>query len=119
MARRATLPTPAEHDRLWRAMDTSRRRAVLRHVRRGEAAPSRKEARVAVGIARQQQRFWKWAWALGPAVAVLFSTSETVVLLASAFAGGLGMAVLSAWSHRRAVQSERANLAFLGLDDEA
>lgn len=113
--RRSTIPDEAEHTRLWKAMAMSERRAILRQVRRGQPAESRKQARVAVGVARQQQRYWKFAWLFGPAIALLLSGRDLLELVVSAVLGALAMGALSVWSHRKAVAAERADLELLGL----
>ena len=116
--KRTKLPTSDEHDRLWKAMDLADRRVILRQVRKGQPATSRKQARVAVGIARQQQRYWRWAWLLGPAIALLLAGRDLLQLAISAVLGTVAMGTLAWWSHRKAVASEQANLAFLGLAEE-
>ena len=115
MARPAKLPDTAEHNRLWKAMPLADRRTVLRQIRRGEVAANRKQARVAVGVARQQQRYWRLAWLFGPAIALLFAGRSTLELVLSAVLGTLVMGVLSWRSHRKAQQAEVLNLDLLGI----
>lgn len=113
--RKRTLPDTAEHTRLWGALSFAERRAFLRQVRRGQAAPTRKEARVAVGVARQQQKYWRFAWLFGPAIALLLSGRSTSDLVLSALLGTLAMGGLSWHSFRRARRAEQANLELLGM----
>lgn len=115
MAKRATLPDSAEHNRLWKAMDMADRRAILKQIRRGEPAPNKKQARVAVGIARQQQRYWRWAWLFGPAIAVLFAGRGILELVLSATMGTVVMGALSYRSLAKAKQAEAASLDLLGI----
>lgn len=113
--KKRTLPDAAEHATLWRGLSFQERRSFLRAVRRGEAAASRKEARIAVGVARQQQRYWRYAWLIGPAIALALSGRSTSELVISALLGTLAMGAMSVWSYRRAQRSELANLELLGI----
>lgn len=103
------LPDKAAFDERWRSMGWGQRREFLRTVGRGEAMRKRSDARIAVMVARQQQRYWKWAWLLGPLVS-LFLLPDWIALainaaLISAVTGGFAF-----YKHRRAVASEQANL---------
>ena len=86
----------------------------MRAVNRGTRAESRKEAALAVVLARRQQRFWRGALVLGPVLAVLVAvvtdTSDDVaVILANAALGALGLAAVSWWWLRNARRAEALN----------
>lgn len=110
---RSKVPSPEEHTRLWAKLSFSERRRFLKAVNRGEGMESRKEARLGVGVARQQQRYWRWAWLFGPAMGVIRIPDWLDVGL-TALMGAVLMGALSLWRHRRAVAAEKANLERLG-----
>jgi len=110
----ARIPDRIEFDRRWRAMEFRDRRRVVRAVNRGTQVDSRKEAALAVVLARRQQRFWRGALVLGPVLAVLVAwvtdTSDDVaVILANAALGALGLAAVSWWWLRNARRAEALN----------
>jgi hypothetical protein len=106
------VPTSEEHARLWAGLTFKQRREILRAVNRGEAITSRKQARIAVGAARQQQRYWRWAWLLGPAAGLFLIPNWTAVAFNALLLGAL-MGGLAYWRYRRAQRAEYANLAVL------
>lgn len=110
----AKIPTPQEHASLWSKLDVTDRRRILKAVRRGEALTNRREARVAIGVARQQQRYWRWIWLLGPAVGLALIPQWTAVAL-NAVLGALLMGFLSVHRIRKARACEAANLERLGV----
>jgi hypothetical protein len=94
------------------------RRAIIRAVNRGEAMPKRRDAELAVGVARRQQRFWSRAWLLGPSIAIVqvlviptITWQEGVLL---AVWGTLLLGMMAAWWWTRARRAELLNLATLG-----
>lgn len=109
----ATVPTPDEHRKLWAAMDFSQRRAILKAVGRGRAMDNRRDARVAVGTARQQQRYWRlaWLWGLVPVFVVFDRGIGAVVLYA--VLGLMMMGTMSWWRIGKAKEAEAANLELL------
>lgn len=70
---------------------------------------TRADARIAVGTARQQQRYWRWAWLLGPAIGVVFIPEWAAVAVNAAFGSAL-MGALSWFRIRRAREAEQANI---------
>jgi len=108
----ARIPDKADYQRIWSGMTFRERREILRAVARGRAMRRRKDARLAVATARQQQTYWKWAWLIAPAVALIsipdWAAVAVQALLLSTIMGGF------AWHRmRRAAQAEVANLARL------
>jgi hypothetical protein len=96
----------------------SERRAIIRAVNRGEAMPKRRDAELAVGVARRQQRFWSRAWLLGPSIAIVqvvviptLTWREGVLL---ALWGTLLLGMMAAWWWTRARRAELLNLDKLG-----
>ena len=110
----AKIPTAQEHASLWAKLDVKDRRRILKAVRRGEALTNRREARIAVGVARQQQRYWRWIWLLGLAIGLAVIPEWTAVVLNSLL-GGLLMGFLSMHRIRKARACEAANLERLGV----
>jgi hypothetical protein len=93
------------------------RRAIVRAVNRGEGMPKRRDAELAIGVARRQQRFWTRAWLLGPAIAVVqvlvtpIGWQEGLLLAAW---GSLLLGMMAAWWWTRARRAELINLATIG-----
>lgn len=110
---RPTVPTPEEHARLWAKLSTEDRRAIFRAVNKGEALQDRKRARLAVGTARRQIRYWQKAWLVGPLMG-LIRLPEVGPVIITAVMGTLLMGALSAFRIRRATAAEQANLERLG-----
>jgi hypothetical protein len=114
MARTSKVPTPQEHARLWGRMSFADRRRVMKAINKGQGMPDRREARVAVGVARQQQRYWRWAWVIGPVMGLVLIPDWVSVVVASA-AGTAAMGAISWRRSRNAVAAEQANLDRLGV----
>ena len=98
-------------------LDRQERRAIVRAVNRGEAMTKKRDAELAIGVARRQQRFWKRAWLLGPGIAAVQVLATPIgwregVLLAAWGSVLLGM--MAAWWWTRARRAELLNLAVLG-----
>lgn len=107
----AKIPDRTEHQRLFMALDLAERRAIIRAVNRGRAVEVRKHAPLAIGVARRQQRFWKYGWLVGPAMGVVqiaFVPLEAA-LLNAAF-GTLAIGLVSWFWLSRARRSEALNL---------
>lgn len=105
----ARIPDPQAHRRAWSKLDWRTRRRIVRSVNRGRALDDPKEAGLAVGVAQGQQRFWRWAWLLGPLAALFVLDDGVAVYLANA---GLATTILGlmAWFwYRRAQRAEAAN----------
>lgn len=113
----AKIPDQNENRRRFAMLEMADRRAIIRAVNRGEVMEERKLAIIAVGVARRQQRFWKRAWLLGPAVGILQPLFPDVTLAAAAIntAVTTALLVLLSWHwHRRALQAEARNLERVG-----
>lgn len=113
----AKIPDKAEMQRRFMTLELRDRRRVIRAVNRGHAIDDRKLAVVTVGVARRQQRFWKWAWVLGPVVGMLQALFPDVTVQAAAvnsvIATGL-LALLSLYWFTRARRAEHLNLELAG-----
>lgn len=113
MAKRSKVPTREEHARVWASLPGGDRRRIFRAVNRGETLPSRKEARIAVGAARQQLRYWRKAWWFGPLMGLVFLPEWSTVVLASVMGTGI-MGAMSWHRMRRAARAEQGNLERIG-----
>jgi hypothetical protein len=98
-------------------LDRGERRAILRAVNRGVAVERRKDAEIAVGVARRQQRFWKRAWLIGPFIAGVQALVTPIgvrdgIILAVWGTSVLG--IMAAWWFKRARRAELLNLELVG-----
>lgn len=94
-------------------LDRAQRRAIVRAVNRGEAMDRRKDAELAVGVARRQQRFWSRAWLLGPVIAVVQVLVTPIGWVEGALLAGWGallLGMMAAWWWTRARRAELANV---------
>lgn len=111
----ADLPDRNEHQRRFMALDNAERRTIIRAVNRGQAVEVRKHAPLAVGVARRQQRFWRWAWVFGP---IMVAVNVALVPLEVALLNGalvtLALGAASTFWFRRAKRAEALNLAIVG-----
>ena len=108
----ARIPDKETYQRAWSGMAFRERREILRAVARGQAMRRRKDARLAVATARQQQTYWKWAWLIAPVVSLISIPNWAVVAVQGVLLSGLMGGY--AWHRiRRARQAEEANLARL------
>lgn len=110
----ARIPDKHEHQTKMMQLDLKDRRAIVRAVNRGRAVEKKKHAPLAVGVARRQQRFWKYAWLLGPvlgAIQLLISTVEAAV--ANMIISTVALGMMSAFWLWRAKRSEERNLALM------
>jgi Flp pilus assembly protein TadB len=110
----ASVPDRDEHRRRFAALDVSDRRAIIKAVNRGQAVETRKHAPLAVGVARQQQRFWRWAWVVGPVIGVVQLRAGWQVALVNGLLGTLFLAALCWFWVTRARRAEEANLERMG-----
>lgn len=105
----ARIPDRDEYQRRWRALEFADRRRILRAVNRGEALTHRKEAALAVALARKQQRFWSRAWLFAPLLG-LFSYQQGVVAVAlNAAVATLALGAAAWFWLRRARRAEATN----------
>lgn len=108
------IPDDEMFQRRWRALEHADRRRIIRAVNRGRQLDDRSDAALAVVMARRQQRFWRYAWLIGPAIVLGTSAfSETTVesLLLNLV---LSIAILGAMAvfwRRRAARAEELNHA--------
>lgn len=98
---------------MWSQVPVADRRRILRAVNRGQVLQSRREAAMAVVMARRQQRFWRFAWLLGPVLAVplafLLGIEGAADITAYALLGGGILLTMSVFYVRRARRAERGN----------
>jgi hypothetical protein len=93
-------------------LDRRERRAIMRAVNRGQAVEDRRHADLAIGVARRQQRFWRYAWLLGPSLALIQSLLTPIGLQEGLLLAAWGTMLLGGmawWWHSRAARSELLN----------
>jgi hypothetical protein len=93
-------------------LDRRQRRAIMRSVNRGQAVEDRRHADLAIGVARRQQRFWRYAWLLGPTIALAQSALTPIGLQEGLLLAAWGTMLLGGmawWWHSRAARSELLN----------
>ena len=98
-------------------LDRAERRAIVRAVNRGEAMTRRRDAELAVGVARRQQRFWSRAWLLGPSIALIQVLVTPIGWLEGALLAAWGtllLGMMAAWWWTRARRAELENLRVIG-----
>ena len=98
-------------------LDRTERRAIVRAVNRGEAMPRRRDAELAIGVARRQQRFWSRAWLLGPSIALIQVLVTPIGWLEGALLAAWGtllLGMMAAWWWTRARRAELENLRVVG-----
>lgn len=110
----ARIPDTDEFRRTWRNVPAGDRRRIVKAVNKGDQLPSRKEAALAVVLARRQQRFWRVAWLLGPVISVLVAwlidlDGGLVQLLANGLLGAAVLMGMSVFFTRRAKRAEQVN----------
>lgn len=110
----ARIPDRDEHRRRFASLETTDRRQIIRAVNKGRAVEKRKHAPLAVGVARQQQRFWKWAWVVGPVIGLIQLGAGWQVAVVNGVLGTLFLAGISWFWTRRAQRAEAANLERMG-----
>ncbi len=110
----ANIPDRDEHRRRFAGLDTAERRSIIRAVNKGQAVEKRKHAPLAVGVARQQQRFWKWAWVVGPVIGLVQLRAGWQAAAVNGVLGTLFLASICWFWIRRAKSAEAANLARMG-----
>ena len=106
---KSRVPSPAEHARLWAGLAFRDRRRILRSVSRGQGLEDRADAKVGVGVARQQQRYWRRVWLVGPLMGLVLVPAWIQVAVVAVLGTAL-MGALSAWRLRRARAAEAADL---------
>ncbi len=109
------IPDRRENARRFAELEGPHRRAIIRTVNRGRAAEGKRDAVIAIGVARRQQRFWRRAWLIAPVLGVVqaFTIDPLVALLNAAVAGG-ALGTMAWWFWSRARRAERANLLAVG-----
>jgi hypothetical protein len=98
-------------------LDRAERREIVRAVNRGDAMSKRRDAEIAIGVARRQQRFWTRAWLLGPAIAVVQVLVTPIGWMEGLLLAGWGallLGMMAAWWWTRARRAEMRNLEMLG-----
>lgn len=110
----AEVPDRAEHRRRFAALEVPERRAIIKAVNKGRAVETRRHAPLAVGVARQQQRFWRWAWVVGPVIGLVQLRAGWQAALVNGLLGTLFLAALCWFWVTRARRAEEANLERMG-----
>jgi Flp pilus assembly protein TadB len=110
----ARIPDKHEHRRRFAALETSERRSIIRAVNKGRAVEKRKHAPLAVGVARQQQRFWRLAWVVGPVIGLVQLRGGWQVALVNGVLGTAFLGMICWFWYVRASRAEAANLDRLG-----
>jgi len=98
-------------------LDRQERRAIVRSVNRGVPMARRRDAELAVGVARRQQRFWTRAWLLGPAIALVQVIVTPIGWQEGLLLGVWGavlLGMMAAWWWTRARRAELENLRVIG-----
>jgi anti-sigma factor RsiW len=98
-------------------LDRQDRRAIVRSVNRGVPMTRKRDAELAVGVARRQQRFWTRAWLLGPAIAVVQVVVTPIGWVEGLLLGAWGavlLGLMAAWWWTRARRAELENLKVIG-----
>jgi len=98
-------------------LDRKERRAIVRAVNRGEPMSSRRDAELAVGVARRQQRFCTRAWLLGPVIALVQVIVTPIGWREGLLLGAWGavlLGMMAAWWWTRARRAELENLRVIG-----
>ena len=98
-------------------LDRHERRAIMRAVNRGMPMERRRDAELAVGVARRQQRFWSRAWLLGPAIALVQALVTPIGWLEGLLLAAWGtvlLGMMAAWWWTRARRAELENLRAIG-----
>ncbi len=110
----ARIPDKKEHARRFAELPLQDRREIGKAVNRGRAVEKRAQAVHAVGVARRQQRFWRFAWLLGPILGLIqIPFIELEAALFNLVLGTLVLGAMSAYWLWRARQAEAANLALV------
>jgi hypothetical protein len=94
------------------SLDRRQRREITRAVNRGVPMQDRRMAELAIGVAQRQQRFWRYAWLLGPSIALVqaaFSPLTVTEVLLLAVWGSAVLGAMAWWWYSRAVKAELAN----------
>lgn len=103
-----------ELQRAFATLPSAERRQVLRAVSRGTDPPSRALARVTIGVARRQQRFWRVAWLMGPAFGLIqLAYVPLEQALVNVTIGTAVLGAMSAWWLGRARRAEARARAML------
>jgi hypothetical protein len=110
----ARVPDRDEHRRRFAALEVAERRSIIRAVNKGRAVEKRKHAPLAVGVARQQQRFWLWAWVVGPVIGLVQLRAGWQAAVVNGVLGTVFLASICWFWLRRAKQAEVANLRRMG-----
>jgi hypothetical protein len=93
-------------------LDRSQRRAIMRAVNRGRVVEDRRHADLAIGVARRQQRFWRYAWLLGPTIAMAQAALTPIGLQEGLLLAAWGTMILGGmawWWYSRAARAELLN----------
>lgn len=107
----AKIPDKAEHRRRFAALGFTERREIVRAVNHGRPVSKRKHAVLAVGLARRQQRLWRWGWVAGPLIGFAQVGAGWQVALTNTLIATAVLSLLARFWYVRAARAEAANLA--------
>ncbi len=99
-----------DHRVEWAKLDFRDRRRIMKAVNRAQALDDPGEARIAVGAARGQQRFWRWSWLIGVPIGLLQYRQGTEAMLVNLSVALIILGGMSLLFRRRARKAEQLNL---------
>ncbi len=76
MAKKPSIPEGEARRAAWARLTSAERRRIVRTVNRAQALSDPREAALAVGVAQNQQRFWRKGWVVGPLAAGLLFANQ-------------------------------------------
>ncbi|MDQ3932133.1 MAG: hypothetical protein M3252_04760 [Actinomycetota bacterium] len=110
MPRKPAIPEGEARRTAWARLNSADRRRILRSVNRAQALADPHEAALAVGLAQNQQRFWRKGWIVGPVAAVLlFASSGWAALALNVAMAAVLFGLMAYLFYRRARRAEVAN----------
>lgn len=108
--KKPAIPEGEARRAAWARLNSADRRRILRAVNRAHALGDPHEAALAVGVAQNQQRFWRKGWVVGPLAAVLlFASSGWFALVLNVAIAALLFGLMAYLFYQRARRAEAAN----------
>lgn len=97
--------------RAWNDLPFADRRRISKAVNRGDVLDDERDAQLAVMTARRQERFWSWAWLIGPVVSFAqFAGRDWRLAVTGAGIAAVVTGLLSIWFLRKARRAQEVNL---------
>ncbi len=110
MPKKPAIPEGEARRAAWGRLTSADRRRIVRAVNRAQALRDPHEAALAVGVAQNQQRFWRKGWLVGPLAAILlFASSGWFALVLNVIVATLLFGLMAYLFYRRARRAEVAN----------